>query len=146
MDLLPFTHKVLQETLRLYPPGWMFERTALVDHRFGDYTLPEGGTAVLCPYLIHRDPRFWDDPATFNPWRWNEEADKARPRFAYFPFGGGPRFCYGEAFAWMEATLALATIAQRWRLKLVEGHEVTPAPHVTIRPKGGLPMTAEPRR
>ncbi len=146
MDRLPFTHKVLQETLRLYPPGWMFERTALVDHQFGDYTLPTGGTAVLCPYLIHRDPRFWDDPMTFNPWRWTEEAEKARPRFAYFPFGGGPRFCYGEAFAWMEATLALASIAQRWRLKLAPGHEVTAAPHVTIRPKGGLPMIAEARR
>jgi cytochrome P450 len=142
---LEYTHKVLQEALRLYPPGWMFERTALADVQFGDYTLPEGASAIVCPYIIHRDPRFWDRPLEFDPDRWTDEAESSRPRMAYFPFGAGPRFCYGEAFAWVEATLGLAGITQKWRLKLVEGQEIRPEPHVTIRVKGGLPMIPELR-
>jgi cytochrome P450 len=142
---LPYTHKVLSEALRLYPPVWMLERTAITEHEVDGYRIPEGSTVLVLPYIIQRDPRFWSDPDDFDPGRWTEEAEKARPRYAYFPFGGGPRFCYGEAFAWMEATMALATVAQRWRLRLRAGHEVTLNPHVTIRPKGGLPMVAEAR-
>jgi cytochrome P450 len=142
---LPYTRKVLSEALRLYPPVWMLERTAITDHEVDGYHIPQGSTVLVLPYIIQRDPRFWSDPDGFDPDRWTEESEKARPRYAYFPFGGGPRFCYGEAFAWMEATMALATIVQRWRLRQKPGHEVTLNPHVTIRPKGGLPMIAEAR-
>jgi cytochrome P450 len=103
---------------------------------------------LLAEYLLHRDPRFWDEPERFRPERWTERGDAtppARHRFAYFPFGAGPRICIGEHFAWMEGTLLLATIAQRWKLRLVPGHRIALEPIITLRARYGMRMTAERR-
>ena len=99
---------------------------------------------MVSPYLVHRDPRWWPEPLAFRPERW-EEDDSIRPRLAYFPFGAGPRMCIGEPFAWMEATLVLATIARRWRLRLVPDQRIELQPVVTLRPKHGVLMTLERR-
>jgi cytochrome P450 len=100
----------------------------------------------MSQYVTQRDARFWPDPDRFDPERWRPDAQGSRPKFAYYPFGGGPRVCIGEQFAWMEATLALATIARRWHLRLAPGHdEALPAPMITLRVKGGLPAVVERR-
>ena len=96
--------------------------------------------------MTHRDPRFFPDPERFDPERFRPEAKEHRPRFAYFPFGGGPRVCIGEGFAWMEGVLLLATLARRWRLRLAPGHPVVPAPSITLRPERGMRMRIESRR
>ena len=99
----------------------------------------------MCPYLLHRDERFYPDPERFVPERWTAEGRSARPRFSYIPFGGGPRQCIGEAFAWMELTLVMATIARHWRFELAPGSRVEVHPTVTLRPRNGLPMIARRR-
>ena len=99
---------------------------------------------LISPWVVHRDPRWWPDPERFDPGRWTPEAEAALPRFAYFPFGGGPRKCIGEGFAWMEGVMVLATLARRWRLRPAPGAVVTPAPSITLRP-AGLRMRAEAR-
>lgn len=142
---LPYARMVLAEAMRLYPPVWIIGRRALQDVALGGYTIPARAVVVLCPYVAHRDPRFWPEPGVFRPERWTPECAAARPKFAYFPFGGGPRVCIGESFAWMEGTLILAAIAQRWRLRLVPGHPVEPLPRITLRPKHGLRMVPEAR-
>jgi cytochrome P450 len=114
---------------------------ALEDHEAGGYLIPRGSLVLVSQYVMHRDPRFWPDPERFTP-----EAKAARPQFAYFPFGGGPRRCVGEGFAWMEAVLILAALARRWRLRLAPGTQVRTEPRITLRPaRGGLPMKAEAR-
>ena len=92
---------------------------------------------------MHRNPRYYANPDVFDPERWTLEAQAQRPKYAYFPFGGGPRQCIGEAFAWMEGVLLIATLAQRWRLRLVPGHPVVPQPFVTLRAKHGMRMVVE---
>jgi cytochrome P450 len=99
----------------------------------------------MSQWVTHRDPRFWADPARFDPDRWAPGAAEGRHRFAYFPFGAGTRICIGEQFAWTEALLVLATLAPRWRLTLAPGAVVTPQPIITLRPRGGIPMTLHPR-
>jgi cytochrome P450 len=99
----------------------------------------------MSPYLVQRDPRFFPDPLRFDPTRFTPEAKAARPKFAYFPFGGGARQCIGEQFAWMEGVLLLATLGQRWRLRLVPGHKVEFHALVTLRPKHGMRMTLHAR-
>ncbi|MCS6925788.1 MAG: cytochrome P450 [Candidatus Binatia bacterium] len=142
---LPYTRMVFAESMRLYPPAWVLGRRALEAYEIPPYTIPANALLLMSPYVVHRDPRYFSDPDRFDPQRWTPEAQAERPKFAYFPFGGGPRQCIGEAFAWMEGVLLLATIAQRWRLRLVPGHPVVPHPLVTLRPKYGMPMIGERR-
>jgi cytochrome P450 len=99
----------------------------------------------MSPYVTHHDARFFPDPFRFDPERWTPEARESRPKFSYFPFGGGPRVCIGESFAWMEGALVLATIAQRFRMRLAPGHPVEMRPLVTLRPKHGMRMILEAR-
>jgi cytochrome P450 len=131
---------VFQEALRLYPPAWIITRKALADDEIGGHHLPAGSLVVTSPYVTHRDPRLWADPDRFNPGRFAAEQIASRPRFAYFPFGGGPRLCIGNHFALVEAVLIIATIAQRYRLAPVPDHPVVVEPGVTLRPKFGLLM------
>jgi len=135
---LEYTAMVLAESMRLYPPAWAMGREALEDVAIGPYRLRKGTMVLFSQYMVHRDPRWYPHPERFWPERFTAEAKAARPRFAYFPFGGGGRQCIGESFAWMEATLALATIAQRWRLALVPGQTIKPQPKITLRPRNGI--------
>jgi cytochrome P450 len=131
--------------MRLYPPAWIIGRRAIADYQLGDYTAPARSILVMSPYIMQRDPRFYADPETFNPERWTPEFRATLPKFAYFPFGGGPRQCIGESFAWMELILLVATISQHCRLRLVPGHPVVAQPLITLRAKHGMRMTVEPR-
>jgi cytochrome P450 len=142
---LPYTRMILDETLRLYPPTFSLSRKALADDEIGGYTLRRKSTILLCPYTTHRHPAFWEVPDMFDPDRFLPERAAGRPHFAYFPFGGGPRQCIGNQFAMMEAQLILATVAQRYRLRLVSGQRVEPEVVLTIRPRQGLPMTLQQR-
>ena len=135
---LQYTRMVFSEALRLYPPAWLMTRRAREAVVIGDYRFPQGTFFLLSPYLTHRDPRFFPDPEAFVPTRWAAPPEAAPPRFAYFPFGGGPRQCLGEGFAWMEGLLVLTTVAQTWRMRLVPGHPVEPRALVTLRPKAGI--------
>jgi cytochrome P450 len=143
---LAYTRMVLAESMRLYPPAWVLGRRALAATRFGDYDIPRGALCIMSQFVVHRSPKLWSDPLRFDPQRFTPEASAARHKFSYFPFGGGPRGCIGERFAWTEVILVLATIAQRWRLRLVPGHVVEPQPMLTLRPKHGLRMQLEARK
>jgi cytochrome P450 len=142
---LPFTWRVLQEALRLYPPIWLVPRTALEDDEIDGYRLPAGQMLFLCPYVTHRHTDFWDNPEAFDPDRLLPEKTSSWHRFQYFPFGGGPRKCLGHEFAMLEMLIIVAMVAQQYRLHLVPGHPVAPQPMVTLRPKHGMPMLLEPR-
>jgi cytochrome P450 len=142
---LPYTRQVMAESMRIYPPAWAVERRALEDVEIGGYTIRKDTVVIACQYFVHRDPRWWSEPERFRPERWAEPA-KDRPKFAYFPFGAGTRICIGEHFAWMEGTLVLATIAQRWRLLYDAPAAPVPEPLVTLRPRNGLAMRLVPRR
>jgi cytochrome P450 len=137
---LPYTEKVVKESMRLYPPAWSLARTAAKDMEIAGFRLPAGANVVMSPWIMHRDPRFFAAPEQFDPDRWSTKAAQRLPRFAYFPFGGGPRLCIGASFAMMEATLLLAAIAQRYRFDLVPGHPVTALPSITLRPRHGMRM------
>jgi cytochrome P450 len=141
---LPYTRAVFAESMRLYPPAWTVGREPLEDFAAGGYRIPAGTVVMMSPWVVHRDPRWWPDPERFDPGRWAPEAEAALPRFAYFPFGGGPRKCIGEGFAWMEGVIVLATLARRWRLRPSPGAVVTTAPSITLRP-AGMRMRAEAR-
>jgi cytochrome P450 len=142
---LKYTEKVFAEAMRLYPPAWAMGRQALSDYRIDSYTIPAGSIILMSPWVMHHDPRYYPDPFKFDPERWTIEAREARPKFSYFPFGGGPRVCIGEGFAWMEGVLVIATIAQRWSLRLAAGEKVEPKPMITLRPARGMRMTVERR-
>lgn len=142
---LPYTRMVLDEALRLYPPAWAITRNAVMADTLSGCAIPAGGFIMLSPYVTHRLPEYWEDPDAFEPERFKPERAAARPRFAYFPFGGGPRQCIGNNFALMEAQIALATIAQRYRARPLPGRRVEPEPLITLRPRGGLPMLLERR-
>ncbi len=138
---------VVSESMRLYPPAWALGRFALEDYEVGGYRIPRGSLILVSQYVLHRDARFWTEPGRFDPERFTPEAKAARPQFAYFPFGGGPRRCIGEGFAWTEAVLLLAALARRWRLRLAPGARVGTEPRITLRPaRGGIRMKAEERR
>jgi cytochrome P450 len=143
---LRYTEMVVAESMRLYPPAWVIGRLAIKDYAVGDHVAAEGALVLISQYVLHRDPRFFPDPLRFDPERWTPEAKEARPPYAYFPFGGGARRCIGEGFAWMEATLIIATIARRWRMRPVPVHAVVPHPRITLRAKHGIRMTMEDRR
>ena len=141
---LPYTTAVLSESMRLRPPAWAMGRTVVRPHKLGNLVLPAGSVAVIAPWLLHHDERWWPDANAFRPERWLEP-DPARPRHAYLPFGGGPRMCIGEGFAWMEARLVLATLASRWRFTLEASPAVQMHPVITLRPRNGMPMRAHAR-
>jgi cytochrome P450 len=142
---LPYVERVVTESMRLYPPAWIIGRRALADYPIGPYVAPAGALFLVSPYIVQRDGRYYADPERFDPDRWTPEFRAALPKFAYFPFGGGPRQCIGESFAWMELILLVATIAQQWRMRLVPGHPVVPQPVVTLRTKHGMRMTVVKR-
>ena len=142
---LPYTRQVIDETLRLYPPVWITNRQAVAEDEIMGCRIPAGALVSISPYATHRHPDFWEDSERFDPERFSPERVAARPRFAYLPFGGGPRQCIGNTFALTEAVLVLATVAQRYRLRLPVGAVVTPEPRVTLQPRGGLPMRLEQR-
>ena len=142
---LRYTEMVFSEALRLYPPAWGIGRMVKAPFEIGGVEIPAKAICILSPYLIHRDARWFPEPEKFDPERWTPEAREARPKFAYFPFGGGARVCIGERFAWMEGVIVMAAIAQKWRLRLEPGQNVEPLPLITLRVKNGLRMTAEAR-
>jgi cytochrome P450 len=135
---LAFAEMVFAESMRLYPPAWAMGRQATRDVEIGPYFVPKGTFFFFSQYMVHRDARFFDEPLVFRPERFTPEAKAQRPRFAYFPFGGGGRQCIGESFAWMEGVLVLATLAQRWRLELVQEQRIALQPKITLRPKYGI--------
>jgi cytochrome P450 len=135
---LQYTRMVFSEALRLYPPAWLMTRRAQQEVEIGAYRFPPGTFFLISSYITHRDPRAFANPEAFVPARWAATADAAPARAAYFPFGGGPRQCLGEGFAWMEGLLVLTTLAQTWRMRLVPDHPVEPLALVTLRPKHGI--------
>jgi cytochrome P450 len=137
---LEYTQRVFTESMRLYPPAWAIGRQAIEDCRIGDYIIPAGSSILMSQYLMHHDPRYFPQPERFDPERWNLQEKAKRPRFSYFPFGGGVRSCIGEKFAWMEGILVIATIARRWKMRVMPEHPVVLQPLVTLRPKHGIQM------
>ena len=138
---LPFARAVFSEAMRLYPPVWVIGRRALHDLTLGDVEVPARTIVLASQYLIHRDERFWPEPERFHPERWlGEDAAKDRPKFAYFPFGGGARVCIGDGFAWAEGVIILAVMARSWRFEPLGGPSVELNPSVTLRPRHGLKM------
>ena len=142
---LKYTRMVLAESMRLYPPAWGVGRRALGPYEVGGWRLPAGTVVVASQWVTHRDERWYPEPERFDPLRWAPGAEAVRPRYAYFPFGGGPRVCIGEGFAWMEGIILLATLARGWRLRLAPGQRVAPRPLITLRPEHGMRMVLERR-
>ena len=138
---LPYTERVIKEALRLYPPAYVILRLAIEDAQIGDYLVPRGSSVGASPWVTQRCAKFFPEPLRFHPDRWTEEFSRQLPRFAYFPFGGGPRICIGAQFALMEAALVLATIAQRWELQTAPGYRAELFPSITLRPKDGIRTT-----
>ncbi len=143
---LELTECVLKESMRLYPPVWAFERQSIGEDVIGGQPVRPGTFVMMVPYTLHRDPAYWDNPEGFDPDRFLPGREKDRPRFAYIPFGGGPRVCIGNAFALMEAKIILATVLSQHRLELVPGHRVVEDPSITLRPRYGVQVTLHPRR
>jgi len=138
---MPYTRMVLAESMRLYPPAWAIGRRAINPFDANGYTVPRGSVILMSQYIMHRDARFFPEPERFDPDRWTPAAQAERPKFSYFPFGGGARVCIGEQFAWMEGILLLATLAQQWRMHLVPEQVIDLQPLITLRPKYGMRMT-----
>jgi cytochrome P450 len=136
---LQYVEMVLAESMRMFPPAWAVSRYALEDVSVGGYDVPKGAVVAVSQYVMHHDARFWPDPERFDPQRFAPDAKAARPKYAYFPFGAGPRICIGEGFAWMEGVLILATLAQTRRLDLLS-KRVRPQASITLRPRGGISM------
>jgi cytochrome P450 len=148
MDDLPqlrYTEMVFAESMRIYPPAWAMGRQSTAPIALGPYRFPAGTYFFFSQYVMQRDPEYFPDPLRFDPERFTPEAKAARPRFAYFPFGGGGRQCIGESFAWMEGVLLLATIAQKWRLRLLPDQQIDVQPKITLRPKYPIHMRVEER-
>ncbi len=144
---LVYTDMVLRESMRLYPPVWVIGRRALAPFRLGEYELPADTNVLVSQLILHRDARYFPEPLRYDPERWSESDPRAAslPRFAYFPFGGGPRVCIGAGFAMMEAVLLLATIAQEFQIQTAPGQKVSMQPTVTLRPRNGIPVTLKRR-
>lgn len=142
---MPYTEAVIAESMRLYPPAWAMGRQATADVEIGPYRFPKGSYLFFSQYIVQRDSKFFPDPLAFQPERFLGEGKADRPRFAYFPFGGGSRQCIGESFAWMEAVLVLVTIAQHWRFTLVPSQKIELQPKITLRPKFGIHTIAHQR-
>ncbi|MEO8075162.1 MAG: cytochrome P450 [Acidobacteriota bacterium] len=144
-ETLPCVTRVVTESLRLFPPAWSIGRRAKEPCVIGGYTIPARSLVFMSQWTMHRDARFYAEPGRFMPERWTREFRSSLPRYAYFPFGGGPRHCIGESFAWMELVLIVATIAQRWELELAPGHPVATQPLLTLRSRHGMRMTPRAR-
>ena len=138
LSQLIYTKQIVKETLRLFPPAWRVGRENIKMWRVGEYEIPPGSQIFACQWILHRDPRWFERPEEFLPERWTEEFEATLPRYAWFPFGGGPRLCIGYAFAEMEAALVLATIARKVKLEYKEEREPELYPSITLRPEGGL--------
>lgn len=145
LPALVYTEQVLKETMRLYPPAWSLARTAVEEFELDGYRIPRGANIVMSQWIMHRDPRYFADPEKFDPERWATTACRDLPRFAYFPFGGGPRQCIGASFATAEAMLILATIASRVRLVAVDRELPVAVPSLTLRPRSAIRMRIEAR-
>lgn len=143
---LRYTEAVVHETMRLYPPAYSMGREAIEPCELGGYPVPVGQTIEVCQWLTQRDPRWFNDPERFMPERWLDGREKRLPRYAYFPFGGGPRQCIGNTFALMEAVLVLATMAPRVRLELDPNHRVVPWTSITLRPRTGIRVLVHRRQ
>lgn len=142
---LAYTRQIFAESMRLYPPAYGFGRLAMADNTIGPYAIRKGDVVLVASMAMQRQARWFPDPDRFDPDRWLPEAAAARPKFSYFPFGGGVRKCIGEPFAWMEGILLLATIAQRWRFELAPDAKIGLEPKITLRPKYGMKMIARRR-
>ncbi len=145
-ERLPYLRAVVNETLRLYPAAYIVARTSVAPCTIAGYDFPADTTMIMAQWVMHRDPRYFDDPEVFRPERWLNGLENRLPAGAYFPFGDGPRRCIGQGFALLESALVLATIAQKYRFKLVPGHPVIPDPLVTLRAKHGIRMTFHGRQ
>ena len=143
---LQFTRMVFAESMRLYPPSYLITRQAVDDFQIDKYLVPRGTLILMSPYLIQRDARFHSEPEKFNPHTWDKQARGQNSKYEYFPFGGGPRSCIGEPFAWMQGVLVLASIAQSWRAQLVPNHQVELLQLVNLRPKHGMMMNLHNRK
>lgn len=141
---LRYTSMVVEEVMRLYPPVWILPRQAQADDEVGGYHVPAGSDVLICPYTLHRHPRFWDAPEQFDPERFDRDRATDRPRYAYIPFGAGPRFCIGNHLGLLEATFTIAMVARDLRLTKVPGYRVVAEPMLSLRVRGGLPMTVHP--
>ena len=145
---LKYIEQVFAESMRLYPPAWVVARTATEDYtmRTGEH-IPRGAHLIVSQMVVHHDERWWPDPMIFNPERFTPEAKATRPKFSYFPFGGGARYCIGEGFAWMEGVLMLATVVQSWNLRCVKPDEasIPITPKFTIRPAGAVQVVVSRR-
>ena len=145
LERLPYARMVIEEAMRLYPPAWGFSRRALAVDRIGGYELRAGWLVFIVPWVMHRHPKYWEEPARFDPERFSPERTAARPKFVYIPFGAGPRQCIGNHFAMTEAHIILATLAQRYRLRLVPEQRIVPRPLITLRPRHGVRVHIEAR-
>jgi cytochrome P450 len=145
LDALPLCRRIIEESLRLYPPAWGFVRWTDKATEVGGYRIPAHCSVCISPYLIHRHTRYWSNPEGFDPDRFLPERCKECPKFVYIPFGGGPRVCIGNHFAIMEAMIIVASVTQRVRLNLLPGHKLDPEALVTLCVRNGLKMTVEPR-
>lgn len=145
MPNLTYIEQVITEVLRLYPPFWTTGKMIFEPLELGGYEIPPGVNLMVSPLITHYDARWYDAPLEFRPERWTAEFREVLPRYAYTPFGAGPHKCIGEAFAWMEMKIALATLGQHWRARHDPRHEAVMQPHVTLTPKGGMPVTVERR-
>ena len=146
LQYLMYTEMAFKEAMRLYPPVWMNARVCQQNDVIDGYRIPKNACVFICPYTMHRHPEYWDDPLRFDPERFNTMNASERPRFAYQPFGGGPRLCIGKHFAEMESKLAISMIAQRFSLKMIPGQEILPKPDLTLRSRPGIQMTIHRRK
>src|SRR5262249_19570974 len=143
---LKFAEKIAKESMRMYPPAFGLGRAAIDECDIGGYRIPGGTQVFMFQWATQRDPRFYDEPLEFRPERWTEDFEARLPKYAYFPFGSGPRICIGASFAMMEIILVLATIGQRFRLALVPEHPVEVYPAMSLRPKDGVKVVLRARK
>ena len=142
---LTYTRMVIEETMRLYPPAWLFTRSPRTDDVIGGYAIPRGSVLLISPYVTHRHSQYWEHPETFDPERFAPERAATRSRFAYIPFGGGPHLCIGNHLALAEAQLIVASISQRYQLRLAAEHTVEPEALLLLRARHGMPMLLRQR-
>jgi cytochrome P450 len=142
---LEYTRRVIAESMRLFPPAYAIGRRAINAFNVGGYTVPARALVMVSQFVQHRDPRWYDDPERFDPDRWSADEVAKRPKFSYFPFGAGTRVCIGEQFAWIEAVIVLATLAQAWRLRMAPGQEIAAQARITLRPRSGIQMLTSRR-
>jgi cytochrome P450 len=142
---LKYVEKVFREAMRLYPPVWTIGRIVEEEYKIGDYTIPKESALFMSQYVMHRNPKYYDNPELFNPDRWTDEFKRRLPRFSYFPFGGGLRGCIGEPFAWQEGIMLIATISSYWKMNLQPDQKVKIDHGATLNPKNGIKMILEAR-